>query len=72
MDWEDAAILRKCRRCQQWLSLSEYKPNAHLCDNCVSKGHRPSLKGKGVHSITRSLTITPKGRMYLGVDSIPA
>lgn len=36
-EWEQAAILRRCRRCLEWRSIKVFRPMGKVCERCI--GH---------------------------------
>jgi hypothetical protein len=57
--WEpDVAILRKCVRCSQWITIDNFQGTGHMC--------RPCLLGRvyigNAGSISRTIVMTDKGR----------
>lgn len=61
--WDDLAILRRCRRCLDWLPLKRFSGTGKLCFACVPTGGK--AKPTVAHALIRGLAITPLGKADL-------
>lgn len=52
------AILRRCRRCDAWLSIESFSPLGKLCNECMTWRKQPTDRIQSA----RGYALTEKGR----------